>query len=139
MPDIATPAFTGAVKAGRHFTPEYSRDLLVRQYQPRTDGRIRRLDGPRFAPTARGMLRDLGHAARAGRLTGWEAEFIVSIQRQAARPRWRPSPRQDAVIRRLAAALAEAEVAIIDDDDTVDARRRVRRPGPEFVGLTARG
>ena len=138
MPDIATPAFTGAVKAGRHFTPEYSRDLLVRQYQPRTDGRIRRLDGPPISPRVRGKLRTLSAAARAGRLTGWEAEFIVSIQRQAARPRWRPSPRQDAVIRRLAAALAEAEVAIIDDDDTVDARRRVRLPSPEFVRLTAR-
>ena len=85
---------------------------------------------------ARAMLRDLSTAARDGRLTRWETSFIVSLQRQAARPRWRPSPRQDAVIRRLHAALAEAEVALIDPDDTVDALRRDRRQGPEFVGLT---
>ena len=35
------------------------------------------------------------------------------------------------------AALAEAKVALIDDHDTVDARRRAQRPGPEFVSLTA--
>ena len=42
------------------------------------------------------------------------------------------------VIRRLHAVLAEAEVALIDPDDTVDTRRRDRRRVPEFVGLTAR-
>ena len=34
--------------------------------------------------------------------------------------RWRPSPRQNAVIRRLYAGLAEAEVALIDDDDITE-------------------
>ena len=67
------------------------------------------------------MLRTLSTAARAGRLTAREAEFVLSIQRQAARPRWRPSPRQSAVIRRLHTVLAAAEVAIIDEHDTVDA------------------
>ena len=52
--------------------------------------------------------------------------------------RWRPSPRQDAALRCLHADLAEAEVALIDDDDSADALRRDRRQGPEFVGLTAR-
>ena len=68
-----------------------------------------------------------------GRLTAWEANFVASLDRQATRPRWRLSPRQATVIRRLHAALAEAEVALIDDDDTVDGRRRERRPVPEFV------
>ena len=80
----------------------------------------------------------VGAAARGGGLTAWEANFVASLERQAARPRWRPSPRQAAVIRRLCAGLAEAEVALIDPDDTVNARRQARLPGPEFVGLTAR-
>ena len=65
-----------------------------------------------FARTTRGMLRGLDAAARAGRLTSWEANFVVSLQRQAAHPRWRPSRRQDAVIRRLHAGLAETEVTL---------------------------
>ena len=69
----------------------------------------------------RGMLRALAVAARAGRLTAREAEFVLSIQRQATRPRWRPSPRQSAVIRRLHTVLAEAEAMLIDEHDTVDA------------------
>ena len=75
----------------------------------------------------------VGAAARGGGLTAWEANFVASLERQAARPRWRPSPRQAAVIRRLCATLTEAAVALIDDDDTVDALRRDRRQGPEFV------
>ena len=82
----------------------------------------RALRAPRFTPMARAMLRDLSTAARDGRLTRWEVEFIVSLQRQAA------------VIRRLHAALAEAEATLIDNHDTVDARRRDRRQVPEFVG-----
>ena len=31
------------------------------------------------------------------------------------------------------AALAKAEAALIDNHDTVDAQRRARLPGPEFV------
>jgi len=57
-----------------------------------------------------------------GRLTAWEANFVASLDRQATRPRWRPSRRQAAVIRRLHAALAEAEATLIDNHDTVDAR-----------------
>ena len=34
--------------------------------------------------------------------------------------------------------LAEAEVALIDDPESVYALRRDRRQDPEFVGLTAR-
>ena len=96
------------------------------------------MTAPPVSPMTRGMLRDLDDAARDGRLTRWEAEFIVSLQRQITRSRWRPSPRQDAVIRRLHAGLVEPEVALIDDHDDVDARRQARLPGPEFVGLTAR-
>ncbi len=84
------------------------------------------------------MLPALAVAARAGRLTSREAELVLSIQRQAARPRWRSSPRQANAIRRLYAGLAEAETALIDDADSVYALRRDRRQDPEFVGLTAR-
>ncbi len=86
-----------------------------------------------FAPPARGMLRYLSTAARDGRLTRWEAEFIVSLQLQAARPHWRPSPRQDAVICRLHAALAEAEATLIDNHDTVDACAATGGRATEFV------
>ena len=78
------------------------------------------MTAPPISPRVRGKLRALSAAARAGRLTSREAEFVISIQRQAARPRWRPSPRQDAVIRRLHAGLAEAEVTLIDDDDITE-------------------
>ena len=37
-----------AVKAGRHFTLEHSRDLSKKQHQPRTDDGFCRLAGPRF-------------------------------------------------------------------------------------------
>ena len=67
------------------------------------------------------MVRALSTAARAGRLTSREAELVLSIQRQAARPRWRPSPRQSAVIRRLHTVLAEVDAMLIDEHDTVDA------------------
>ncbi len=53
------------------------------------------------SPKVRGMLRALSTAARAGRLTAREAEFVISIQRQASRPRWMPTPRQANAIRRL--------------------------------------
>ena len=67
------------------------------------------------------MLRDLSTAARDGRLTAWEANFVVSLQRQAALRRWRPSPRQDAVMRRLRAALAEPDTrSLIDHEDGGD-------------------
>ncbi len=62
---------------------------------------------PPFSPRVRGMLRTLSAAARAGRLTAREAEFVVSLSRQASRPRWMPTPRQANAIRRLHAALAE--------------------------------
>ncbi len=94
----------------------------------------RALRAPRFTPMARAMLLDLNTAARDGRLTRWEVEFIVSLQRQAARPRWRPSRRQAAVIRRLHAALAEAEATLIDNDDTVDACAATGGRATEFVG-----
>ena len=77
-------------------------------------------------PKARGMLRKLSAAACVNRLTSRlasrEAELVISIQRQATRPRWRPSPRQATVIRRLYAAMAEAEATLIDEGDTGDAR-----------------
>ena len=69
-----------------------------------------------FAPTARGKLHELSDAARDGRLTGWEAEFIVSLQRQIARSHWRPSSRQERVIRRLHAGLVDTAESLIDDD-----------------------
>ena len=114
----------GALKAWRHFEAKPTTPRVASQRVPRATS---------FAPKARAMLCDLSTAARDGRLTRWEAEFIVSLQRQAARQRWRPSPRQDAVICRLHAALAEAEATLIDNRNTVDARRRDRRQGPEFV------
>ena len=115
----------GALKAWRRFGANHTTTRNFSQRVPR-------------ATTARAMLRKLGAAARASRLTRWEAEFVVSLQRQAARPHWRASPRQAAVIRHLCATLAEAEVALIDPDDTVDVRRRAWLPGPEFVCLMAR-
>ena len=56
-----------------------------------------------------------------GRLTAWEANFVASLDRQATRPRWRLSPRQATVIRRLHAALANAEATLIHNHDTGDA------------------
>ncbi len=113
----------GAAKAGELFTAKPNTPRVFPQRAPRACV-------TRFAPTTRGMLRDLDDAARDGRLTRWEAEFIVSLQRQITRSRWRPSPRQDAVIRRLHAGLAEAEATLIDNHDTVDALRRDRRQAP---------
>ena len=79
---------------------------------------------------ARAMLRDLSDAARDGRLTRWETNFVASLQHQAARPRWRPSPRQNVVIRRLIAELGEAEATLLDPDDTVDARAQTGGRAP---------
>ena len=76
------------------------------------------------SPKVRGMLRRLSAAARASRLTSREAELVISIQRQAAGRRWRPSLRQDAVIRRLHDALAAAEVTIIDDANITEAQAK---------------
>ena len=56
---------------------------------------------PYQTPMARSMLRDLGTAARAGKLTSHEAGFVASLERQAALGRWHPSQRQVAAIRRL--------------------------------------
>ena len=86
------------------------------------------------SPKVRGMLRRLSAAARASRLTSREAELVISIQRQATRPRWRPSPRQGAVIRRLYAVLSEAEATLIDNHDTVDALTAIDGWAAEFVG-----
>ena len=74
------------------------------------------------------MLRTLSGAARAGRLTSREAELVLSIQRQASRPRWIPTPRQANAIRRLYAGLAAAKVAIIDDDDITEALLKATLP-----------
>ena len=82
------------------------------------------MTAPPISPRVYGKLRTLSAAARAGRLTSREAEFVISIQRQAARPRWRPSLRQDAVIRRLHDALAAAEVTIIDDANITEAQAK---------------
>ena len=54
-----------------------------------------------LTPMARSMLRDLGTAARGGKLTSHEATFVASLERQAALGRWHPSQRQVAAIRRL--------------------------------------
>ena len=72
------------------------------------------------SPKVRGMLRTLSAAARAGRLTSREVELVISIQRQAARPHWRPSRRQAAVIRRLHTGLAETTMTLIDDADITE-------------------
>ena len=56
---------------------------------------------PSLTPMARSMLRDLGTAARDGKLTSHEAGFVASLERQAALGRWHPSPRQAAAILRL--------------------------------------
>ena len=69
-----------------------------------------------ISPKVRGMVRALSTAACAARLTAREAEFVISIRRQASRPRWMPTPRQANAIRRLYAGLAAAKVTIIDDD-----------------------
>ena len=103
----------GALNAWRLFEAKPNTPRVFPQRAPRARATS-------FAPKARGMLRDLGDAARDGRLTRWEAEFIVSLQRQAARPHWRPSPRQVAIIRRLHAGLAEAAATLIDDDDITE-------------------
>ena len=103
----------GALNAWRLFEAKPNTPRVFPQRAPRTRA-------PRFAPTTRGMLRDLTTAARAGRLTAWEANFVVSLQCQAARPHWRPSRRQAAVIRRLHTGLAEAEMTLIDDADITE-------------------
>ncbi len=97
------------------------------------------MTAPPFSPKVRGMLRALSTAARAGRLTAREAEFVISIQRQASRPRWMPTPRQAAAIRRLYSALAEAEATLIDNHDTVDALTASNGRAAEFVGYRTRG
>ena len=56
-------------------------------------------------PSRRGLLRALGDALRDGRLTGGEAAIVMSLQRQSARPRWRPTPRQSGWVRDLVAKL----------------------------------
>ena len=85
------------------------------------------------------MLRTLSAAARAGRLTAREAEFVVSLSRQASRPRWMPTPRQANAIRRLHAALAEVGATLIYNHDTVDARAATGGRATEFAGPMARG
>ncbi len=56
---------------------------------------------PSLTPMARAMLRDLGTAARTGKLTSFEAGFVASLERQAGLGRWHPSTRQVAAILRL--------------------------------------
>lgn len=43
--------------------------------------------------------------------TEWERNFARSILRNAKRPAWRPSEKQQRVMRRMIAALFEADVA----------------------------
>ncbi len=117
----------GALNAWRLFETKPNTPRVFPQRAPR----VRTAS---FAPTAHAMLCNLSAAARDGRLTAWEANFVVSLQRQAARPHWRPSRRQAAVIRRLHAALAEAEATLIDNHDTVDACAATGGRATEFVG-----
>lgn len=71
----------------------------------------------------RGVLHRLAAAARGGLLASFEASFIVSIQRQAERPGWRPSLRQFAILARIDKALAEADEPLIDEGDLFDLPR----------------
>ena len=47
-----------------------------------------------------------GHALQAGRLTGWDRAVAMSVLDQAKSPRWCPSGKEVATMRRLIAALA---------------------------------
>ena len=66
----------------------------------------------------RGTLRRLTAAARAGLLAGWEAEFIISLDRQAVSRGWRPSPKQEALLHRIAASLDD-DGPLIDHGDVI--------------------
>jgi hypothetical protein len=46
--------------------------------------------------------------AMAGDADEWAQDFVKSIARQAKRPRWRPTPRQAAVMQALAVELTGA-------------------------------
>jgi hypothetical protein len=52
---------------------------------------------------------------------------------------WRPSPRQQAVIRPENGTLTEAEATLIDGDNLMNARRRARRQAPAIRERIARG
>lgn len=57
-----------------------------------------------------------GRAVRAGRLEVWKRSFALSTLGQATRPRWNPSEKQLATLRRLIAGLAQPAEALIDDE-----------------------
>ena len=61
------------------------------------------------------LLWRLGRALRAGRLTEWERGFALSLLGQAKRPRWNPSAKQVATLRRVIAELAEPADDLIDN------------------------
>jgi len=97
----------GAVRAGRHFTPEHSRNRRALQCSARIDE----------------LLWRLGDALRLGRLEGWGRDFAKSILGQAkrGRRRWHPSEKQLATMRRLLVEQAEPDTGPLIDDGGDDA------------------
>ncbi len=93
---------TGAVKAGRHFTPEHSRNRRALQDSAKIDE----------------LLWRLGDAISMGRLEGWGRDFAKSILGQAkrGRRRWHPSEKQLHTMRRLLVEQAEPDTGPLIDD-----------------------
>jgi hypothetical protein len=57
----------------------------------------------------RAVMHRLSAAARGGLLPGYEAGFVVSIERQSRQRGWRPSARQIAFLVRINAALRKPD------------------------------
>lgn len=82
---------------------------------------------PRRSPASRPWLSwraDLAEVRAAfdrGALTGWPATFAASILAQSRRPRWAPSERQRARLRRLARDLTDARAVLVEIEDGRDA------------------
>jgi hypothetical protein len=102
----------GALKAGRLYEAHNTPNFRISQQA----GRVRAL------------LHALADAARVGSLAPWDCAFVASIARQAALGRWRPSPKQAAILHRIGADLANTNAPRIDDTETKFPALRRRCP-----------
>lgn len=64
------------------------------------------------------LLWRAGRGVRRGALTGWARGFALSLMRQAKRPDWAPSAKQERVLRQLIDEIGEPNDPILDRADT---------------------